>query len=81
MKKQKTQISDITEYIKHNGSITSMEAWSKFHATRLAAVIFNLRKRGYDIETETCNGQNEYGSYTYAKYILMGEPNNAVVSD
>ena len=81
MRKQKSQIKDIVAYLKKTGSITSMEAWSKFHATRLAAVIFNLRKQGYDIETETCNGQNEYGSYTYAKYILMREPNNAVVSD
>lgn len=80
MKKQKSQIKDIVDYLKKNGSITSMEAWSNFHATRLAAVIFKLRALGYNIETETCDGINEYGSYTYAKYILKGEP-NAVVSN
>lgn len=80
MKKQKSQINDITNYLKKNGSITSMDAWSIFHATRLASVIHKLRKLGYDIETEMCDGRNEYGSYTYAKYILKGVP-NAVVSN
>ncbi len=74
MKKQKSQIKDVLAYLKENGSITSMEAFEKFHATRLAAVIFNLRKMGYDITTINCNGINEYGPYTYAEYIL--EDNN-----
>ena len=73
MKKQKSQIKDILAYLQRNGSITSMEAFEYFHATRLAAVIFNLRKLGYDITTEICNGKNDYGTYTYAKYILEGE--------
>lgn len=73
MKKQKSQIKDILAYLKEYGSITSMEAFERFHATRLAAVIFNLRKLGYNITTETCNGRNEYGPYTYAEYILEDE--------
>lgn len=72
MKKQKSQIKDILAYLQRNGSITSMEAFEHFHATRLAAVIFNLRKLGYSITTEICNGKNDYGTYTYAKYILEG---------
>ena len=81
MRKQKSQIKDIVMYLKENGNITSMEAWSRFHATRLASAIYKLRKLGYEIETETCDGQNEYGSYTYAKYILVREPENAVFSN
>ena len=81
MRKQKSQIKDIVKYLEENGNITSMEAWSRFHATRLADVVFKLRKLGYVIDTETCGGQNEYGSYTYAKYILIKEPENAVFSN
>lgn len=81
MRKQKSQIKDIVTYLKKNGSITSMEAWTCFHATRLADVIFKLRKLGYVIDTETCDGKNEYGTYTYAKYIFVEEPENAVFSN
>lgn len=71
-KKQKVQWQDILSYMQMYGSITSMEAWDKFHATRLAAVIFNLRNMGYDIETRDCVGKNEYGTYNYAKYVYHG---------
>ena len=81
MKKQKSQINDVANYLRHEGSITSQEAWRYFSATRLADVIFKLRKRGWDIETEECRGFNEYGPYTYAKYILIEEPKNAVTSN
>lgn len=69
-KKVKTQWQDILDYLKEHGEISSMEAWDRFHITRLAAVIFNLRKRGYNIVTEDCTGRNEYGVYTYANYRL-----------
>lgn len=68
--KKSSQIKDVLEYLQRNKSITSMEAWEKFHATRLADVIFKLRKRGYNIVTQSCNGKNNYGTYTYARYIL-----------
>lgn len=78
--KKKTQIGDVLGYLKKHGSITSMEAFEKFHATRLASIIFRLRKHGYDIRTETCNGANQYGTYQYALYILE-DPDNEVVSN
>ena len=81
MKKQKSQLDDIRKYLVEKGSITSQEAWHEFNATRLASAIFKLRKRGYEIDTDTCHGQNEYGAYSYAKYILVKEPENAVVSN
>lgn len=70
MAKTKTQWQDVLEHLKEHGSITSMEAWSIYHITRLADVIFKLRKRGYNILTEDCTGKNEYGVYTYANYRL-----------
>ena len=68
--KKNSQINDILKYLQKNGSITSMEAFEHFHATRLAAVIFQLRKRGHNITTVDCVGRNSYGTYKYAKYIL-----------
>ena len=58
-------------HMKRNGSITSMEAIELFGATRLSAIIFNLRKRGHDIETVTKGMTDRYGhAANYAKYVL-----------
>lgn len=66
----------VVEYMKNNVGITSMQAFEKYGITRLAAVIFDLRELGYDIDTVMVEGQNRYGETTrYAKYVLRGEPN------
>ena len=70
MKKQKTQCKDVLDYLMTHDGISSMEAWELFHITRLSAVIFVLRKRGYDIDTVLYMGVNEYGPYQYAMYVL-----------
>lgn len=77
--KVKSQTKDVLLYMVNNGSITSMTAWGKFRITRLADVIFKLRKRGYDIVTDIKRGVGEYGAYDYAEYRLVGV-GNAVVS-
>ena len=69
--KAKSQWKDVLAYLKEHKGITSMEAWSRFHITRLAAVIFKLRKMGYNIRTDECVGKNEYGVYNYADYVLV----------
>lgn len=74
MKKEISQISVVLSWLKENRSITSMQAFN-FSITRLADIIYKLRKQGYDIETRMCNGKNMYGVYTYAEYRLVGEPN------
>ena len=68
--KVKTQWKDVLTHLQERGSITSMEAWSMYHITRLADVVFKLRKRGYNVVTNTCVGSNEYGEYYYAEYTL-----------
>ena len=75
MKKQRTQWKDVLNYMNEHGSISSMEAWDKFHITRLSAVIWTLRKRGYNISTTDKDGYNEYGRYTYGEYRLEAKPN------
>ena len=64
----------VLNHLKEHDSITSMEAIENYGATRLADIIFRLRKRGYNIRTIDCVGKNRYGhTCNYAKYILEKE--------
>ena len=59
------------------GSITSWEAIKEYGATRLSAIIYNLRRRGLNIRTETVEFTDRFGSKaTYAKYILEEKNEN-----
>lgn len=70
MRKDKT--SEILKHLKVKGSITSMEAIELYGATRLSSIIFNLRKKGYNIQTESNACVDRYGhSCNFAKYILV----------
>lgn len=54
--------------------ITSMEAFERYGATRLSAIIFDLRKQGHNIVTIMEEGVNRYGDKThYARYHLIKE--------
>lgn len=65
----KTQL--VLQHLLEKGSITSWEAIENYGATRLSAIIFNLRARGYDINTLEIDGKDRYGQRCrYAKYIL-----------
>lgn len=67
----KSQTEDILRFMDEEGSITSMDAIKEFGATRLSSIIFNLRKRGYDIETHMEVRKNRYGhNVEYARYVL-----------
>ena len=67
----KSQTEDILRFMKENGSISSVDAFREFGATRLSGIIFALRKRGYNIETEIWECVNRYGrKIEFAKYIL-----------
>ena len=72
--KRRTKTKDIVKHMKRYGSISDPVARDKYHTNRLSAIIFNLRERGYEIETEECTGRDEYGTNTYAKYRLIGIP-------
>lgn len=63
----------VLQYLKENKSITSLEAIKEFGATRLSAIIYNLRKE-HNITTQYETSKNRYGdSVSYARYILEGE--------
>lgn len=71
-----TQEQRILDYLKENGSITSWEAIKEFGATRLSAIIYNLRNRGYNITTIYKSAKNRYGDVVgYGVYELKEKEN------
>lgn len=48
-------------YMKSFGSISSMEAFRDLGVTRLSAVIFCLKRKGYVIKSKTEFVKNRYG--------------------
>lgn len=66
-----TKTQKVLEHLKVKKSITSMEAFKLYGATRLSAIIFVLRKRGYDIATLDYDYTDEDGRpIRYGKYYL-----------
>lgn len=69
-----TQCERIIRHLRDFGTITHMEAEQEYGIMRLASRINDLRKRGYDIITETATGKNRYGEPTrWAVYRLAAE--------
>lgn len=64
----------VLEHFQTKGELTSMEAFQLFGATRLAAIVFDLRRDGYSIETQEILSKTRYGeTCQYAKYIYHGK--------
>ncbi len=59
--KKKTKHQKIKEHLESGKSITSMEAIREYNATRLAAIIFNLKKGGMKIESKDYTEKNRFG--------------------
>jgi len=65
----------VLQWLQTGAGISSMEAIKQFGATRLSVIIFNLRKRGYNIETVKCEGTDRFGNkMTFARYYLRNSP-------
>jgi hypothetical protein len=58
----------VKKHLLKKKSITSWDAITLYKATRLSAIIFELRKRGWNITTKSIKMEND-GSY--AKYLLI----------
>ena len=76
--KKTNKTSEVLKYLEENGSIDSLTAIEKFGATRLSAIIFNLRhKYNMNIVNETIDFVDRYGSHSsFAKYILIKDDEN-----
>lgn len=69
-----SQKAKVLNHLQNHRCITSMEAFAKYGATRLSAIIFDLREDGYLIKTTSVTRRNQEGnSCTYAEYSLMEE--------
>lgn len=72
VKTKVTKTSEIIKHLKVKGSITSLEAFELYGATRLSAIIFELRRKGFEIKTEDATCVDRYGhKCSYAKYVLV----------
>tara|TARA_Y100001937_G_scaffold31018_3_gene44501 strand:- start:38572 stop:38778 length:207 start_codon:yes stop_codon:yes gene_type:complete len=64
MDKKISKQEKVLTHLQVHGSITPLEALEKYGSFRLGALIFNLRKQGYDIETSIVPKKG-YAKYTY----------------
>lgn len=71
--KNKTQA--VLNHLEQYGSITSMDAFKLYGATRLSAIIYNLRHHyGLEIRNESIKIKDRYNSTCiFDKYILVKE--------
>ena len=62
------QTQAIKKYLEEGNTITSMEAFKKFGCTRLSAKIFDLRAKGFIIDSIQCTGTTRYGDE--CRYVM-----------
>jgi len=68
----KTQRDAILWHLKTYKSITSWEAIKEYGATRLSAIIFNLRNEGYQIDSHPELVKTRFGRPTkIARYLYI----------
>ena len=60
----KNQTDAVLWHLQNKGHITSWEAIKEYGATRLSAIIFNLRQRGHNIESIPRTVTNRFGKST-----------------
>ena len=72
MSEKKTNKTEkVLQHLHTHGCITSLEAIDLYKATRLSAIIFNLRKRGLKIQTIDIPFIDSNGTKSiYGKYVL-----------
>lgn len=69
-----TQCDRIIRHLNDYGTITAMEAMQDYGIMRLASRISDLKKKGYQISSETQTGKNRCNEIThYSIYKLVKE--------
>lgn len=72
-KERMSQRKAVLDWLSTGTGITSMDAFKAFGATRLSAIVFDLRRRGHDIEAVKESGKDRFGNpTTYVRYFLRG---------
>lgn len=70
-----TKTEKVRLHLIEEGNITSWEAIEQYSATRLSAIIYNLRHNyNMNIENEKINFTDRFGDKSYyVKYVYRGE--------
>lgn len=63
-----SQTKEILKHLEAGNSLTPLEALEKFDCFRLGARCYDLRKEGYNIQSEIV--KNPWNGKRYAKYFL-----------
>lgn len=66
-----TQKEVVLRHLKEYGGITSRDAWDMYGITRLADVVYKLKKDGENIETIIKSVDTMYGKTDIAFYRLV----------
>ena len=67
-----TQKQKILRHLQEVGAITPVQAFFDYSIMRLAAIVFDLKEDGYDIETIMLKSENKFGEpVRYAQYKLI----------
>ncbi len=68
---KQTQYHTVLKHLRYYKTISTWEAFQEYGITRLSAIIFNLRRDGYNIGSETKTTTTRLGNRTsYAVYTL-----------
>lgn len=71
-----TQEQAVRNHIINNGSITQAQAVRLYGCYRLSARIYEMRKDGYEIDTQYKTSKNRFGYVSvYANYVLLKKGN------
>lgn len=74
-----SQRSDVLSWLKKGNTITSWEAFERFGATRLSAIIFDLKKDGHKIGGVWEMSVDRYGNEKrFLRYFLVKGGNKNV---
>lgn len=74
MKTKVTKTSQVLNHLKTKGKIDTWTAIEFYGATRLSAIIYTLRNKGFRIDTiERCVLDRNSNVCNYAEYILIND--------
>jgi predicted membrane GTPase involved in stress response len=73
-KQKKTKSGQVKSHLFEKGKIDSWTAIELYGATRLSAIIFNLRKRGFEIISQPTTVKDRNGNLcNFAVYVLINK--------
>jgi hypothetical protein len=69
-----TKTNQVKKNLIEKGKIDSWTAIELYGATRLSAIIYNLRRRGFNIDSQTISVKDRNGNIcNFAVYVLINK--------